>query len=481
MRNTGKPPTLDQAMEQVVAQLDGPITFDEFVERVLAIWPSKAKTPQRNIRSHMQYRQIGVSLAFLDSQTLIPLRLAMQGVRFRITLDRQEVEQGVVAFRPNFEFFVRWGVPIEEMQLLDAAGQPLAFRVVTLEPAPQGFWEMVGQKAKGFDLGDWFRAIGVRRRDSILVTVEDWERGHFRLEHEPAHQRRKREREIQRKNQALADAVYELLESSTLEEVFSRQAITTAYARMSDPRGYPGDCWAEVIGRDPRMKTDGLLIYYADRRSPLEEIALFESLFEEEEQIFPEERFSSKQAKKVYRLKAAMKDRPGLWRRIEIQGDQTLADFDAILRDAFQLDPYEHLSGFWKRVKRGKTGQRAREVDLGHVDPLGEGPAAGLHVAGLGLQPGDTLKYVYDFGDWLEHQITLEEIGDPKVGAEYPRIVERNKPKYRYCQACTDKGRKTVATWICVDCSNETGKPVLLCEDCLTREHEEHYAEEILY
>jgi hypothetical protein len=46
---------------------------------------------------------------------------------------------------------------------------------------------------------------------------------------------------------------------------------------------------------------------------------------------------------------------------------------------------------------------------LGNVDPLGEGSGAQIRIAGLGLQIGDRLKYVYDFGDWIEHKITLEK------------------------------------------------------------------------
>ena len=138
------------------------------------------------------------------------------------------------------------------------------------------------------------------------------------------------------------------------------------------------------------------------------------------------------------------------------------------------------MAGFWKRVRRG-SGRRYREIDLGNVDPLGEGSGADHRIAGLGLAPGDTLKYVYDFGDWIEHLITLEEIIEPEKGAKYPRIVEHNRPRHRYCEECKAEGRKTVATWICIECSEQEQRNVLLCNDCLMANHEGHYAEEILY
>ena len=47
---------------------------------------------------------------------------------------------------------------------------------------------------------------------------------------------------------------------------------------------------------------------------------------------------------KVYVFKVALKYRKGLWRRIEIKGDQTLADLDHIIRIAFNHDTWDHLT-----------------------------------------------------------------------------------------------------------------------------------------
>ena len=68
---------------------------------------------------------------------------------------------------------------------------------------------------------------------------------------------------------------------------------------------------------------------------------------------------------------------------------------------------------------------------------------------------------------------------DPE--AEYPREIARNAPRYQDCQACAARGRKERAIWICLECSNRLGEDVLLCEECLSEEHPEHYSEEIVY
>jgi hypothetical protein len=463
--------TRSQAVEQVLTQVDGPISIDEFSQRVLAIWPSKAKNPLSSMRSYLRLEQAGRTLVFVDAQTILPLPIALCGVRFRIPLSRQEVKRGVLIIHPAFDYFSHRELEPVEAQLLDQKGCPLPAHPVIIRAeadTPSGRHTI---ERDAFDLGDWFRAQRARRNDSILVTIEDWESSCFRLEHESS--RRRRKKEIERRDRELADLLFGMLEAARHEMIYGYQAIPTAYARLSDPQGYPGSHWVQVIGRDKRMMYDGWAIRYSDWRSPLE------SMFYAQETL-PQAAFSPAQGRQVYRFKAALWHRSGLWRRVEIQGQQTLADLDSVLRDAFEHDPGDHLGGFWKRIRRGK-GKRFGEIDVGDVDPFGEGSGAEVHVAGLGLESGHELKYVYDFGDWIEHRLTLEEIVEPEANAEYPRIIAQNRPRYRYCQSCRDQGRKARATWICLECSNEQQREILLCEDCLDKDHEDHFAEEILY
>jgi len=87
---------------------------------------------------------------------------------------------------------------------------------------------------------------------------------------------------------------------------------------------------------------------------------------------------------------------------------------------------------------------------------------------------------VYDFGDWIEHEISLEEISKVKTGKSYPALVARNKPKYQYCVICEAKGKETVARLVCLQCSTQK-RVIFLCEDCAGKKHENHYVEEIIY
>jgi hypothetical protein len=463
--------TRSQAVAEVLAQIDSPTAVDEVCERVLSIWPSRAKNPLSAVRSHLRQDHAGRTLIFLDAKTILPLPIVMRGVRFRIPLSRREANRGALIIHPAFDYFLRRELDPSAVQLLDQKGHPLPLRVITIREQTNTLFGKQTLEHAAFDLGGWFQAQRVRRDDSILVTVEDWTNGVFRLEHEPAkHQRRK---EIEQQDRELADLLFGMLEKARNEAIYAYEAVPTAYARLSAPRGYPGNHWIEVVGHDPRMRYDGWAIHYSDWRLPLERIL-------HEEEPVPQAALSPAQGRQVYRFKAALWHRPGLWRTIEIQGGQTLAEFNAILRTAFEHDAFDHMGGFWKLVRRGK-GKRFREVNVGSVDPLGGGNGAEVRIASLGLKRGDELKYVYDFGDWIEHRITLEEIDEAEKQVEYPRIIARNKPRYRNCQTCQDQGRKSRATWICIECSNRQQREVLLCEDCLSREHEDHYAQEILY
>ncbi len=187
-------------------------------------------------------------------------------------------------------------------------------------------------------------------------------------------------------------------------------------------------------------------------------------------------RSKKEMAREVYCFKAALQGRKRVWRRIEVRGDQTLGDLDSAMRKAFSHDTFDHLSEFHLGV-----GRDWKSYGLGYHAPDGSGEGDRVVIGDIGLSQGDHLMYVYDFGDYIVHQLTLEQVGESEQGVEYPRIIARNKPKYSYCEICQSKGKQTVAEWVCVECSNEQGQLVLVCEECLEQAHEDHYAEEMVY
>jgi len=464
--------TREQAVQQVVGELAGPTPVAEVVRRVLALWPSAAKRPEQAVRNELS-QNWNRTWVYLDSETVIPLRVVMRGVRFRIVLSRLEIKRGVLFCAPNFHGFARHRADPASFILLDAAGQPLPAHSTKVKLEHKSPFGDYTSEADAWDLAAWFKSLKARDGDSLLVTIEDWGAGRYRLEYEPVAKRRLDE--VDRANRELADLLFGALERAHSESVSGIEAIQKAYARMADPRGYPGDHWLQVVERDSRMTLLGDYIRYPESYAPIERILGGERPRSKALSV------SAGQGQRIYSFKAAFRHRPGMWRRIEIQGSQTLEDLDGVLRGAFGHDFSDHMSGFWRKLRRGDS-KRFREVEIGAIAPFGgEGEGANTRIAAVGLAVGDELKYVYDFGDWIEHTITLEAITEPEAGVKYPRVAAQNKPQYQNCERCAEQGRQTRAIWVCHHCSSEQGRTVVLCKDCLFAEHEDHYADEIVY
>ncbi len=406
MPTKGKP-TRKQIIQQVLSKLDGPTLLDDLIEQVHHIYPSQAKNPRHVTHTELNHHE-GRLFVFLDAQTILPMRLAFTGVRFRIRLDPQETKHGVLIIQTAFDYFL--AQPPAQASFVDSLNQPLPTRLVKLAvKTEEELFGLTEVKVEAFDLKDWFRANKIRKGDDVLVIILDWESAHFRLEHEPARQRRADM--IAQQNRALADILYDLMEETYDESIRLRVAIPTAYARMPTAHDYPGDHWLIVLDQDKRMGTDGYVV------KPLDQIGRL--FVDEGEAGIEEQPFTAKQAQQVYRFQATTYGgkKP---RSIEIQGGQTLDELDAAMRDAFDLDTFDHLSEFTRIIKRGK-GKKAREIPYGELNPFEKTPAGELRVAGLGLEVGAELRHVYDFGDWIQHILILEDIHTPEQDVEYPR------------------------------------------------------------
>ena len=467
-------PTLKQVVEQVLSELNEPITVKDLADRVYAIYPTKAKTAMSSFRNCLHYDEQGVNLVYLNKDTILPMRIAMQGIRFRVPIDRHAEKENTIPLL-FFNYFIGRDAKLQNTHFVDGTGNPVDFKVKSVKNIwePNSLWRR--DFVDVFDFTEWFNRTKPQRGDSLLVTVQDWGSHEFLLEHEP--KRKRRTEEIQRFTKEFNDIMFNMLEESRDGNIFLHQVIPDVYVRLSNPRGYPGDNWREIVESDRRVKNDGTILAYREDVSPFERMMLIDA----EQLPWINDSYKPAQKNDVYRFKAMLGFSPSIWRIIEIKASQTFSEFDKILRKSFNHDTSDHMGGFWKMIPRGKSKKKFREVEIGDINPLGEGTAADLKVGGLGLKPGDFLQYVYDFGDWIEHQIIFESIGAVEAGKSYARIVEQNKPKYEYCADCKSKDKQTVAMWICITCSEEKQKDILVCESCLEENHGDHWADELTY
>jgi len=418
-----KGPSLGTIAKSLMAEITQPVSIDEFTQHILERYPSQAKDPSKRVRDYLHLDGFRDGIIFLDAQTITSVPLALRGVRFRVPLEQEEIKQGIVFAEPGFTPFIKSGKQHGWMavsaEFSDANDHPIPSRVIALPLTMPGFLGgEVTIERPVFELRDWLRVQRAHAGDSLLLSILDLGKSHFRLEFEPRAKRRTQDIEAQ--NRALSDLVYQLLQDTYDERLVTSQAIPTAFARLPTARDYPGDHWIVALEQDGRMRVTDWQIVPSDHKFP------FDRLFEKPgSSDVREQPFTREQGRQVYRFRA--KQNYGKKERgIEILGKHTLADFDEVMREAFDLDTFDHLSEFTRITRRGK-GKKPHEQQYGEINPFEPTAAMKLRIAGLGLNVGAELEYVYDFGDWIKHTLVLEGIGSTERGAEYPRVIPSSK------------------------------------------------------
>ena len=91
------------------------------------------------------------------------------------------------------------------------------------------------------------------------------------------------------------------------------------------------------------------------------------------------------------------------------------------------------------------------------------------------------MEYVYDFGDDIQHVITLEKIKESEIRCQTPCIIVKSRTRLKYCKQCKNGGKKVKAKWQCMECLKTTGELIYSCDDCHERDHEEHCTKKIVY
>ena len=107
---------------------------------------------------------------------------------------------------------------------------------------------------------------------------------------------------------------------------------------------------------------------------------------------------------------------PPIWRCIELSSQTTLRQFHRILQIAMGWENY-HMHEFLV------SKQRYGVPDPTYDEP-GEVIVEGkVQLADVLPGPGSQIQYIYDFGDYWQHTVELEEIVPAESGAAYPRVI----------------------------------------------------------
>ncbi|MCW3046491.1 MAG: hypothetical protein JWO74_775 [Solirubrobacterales bacterium] len=104
--------------------------------------------------------------------------------------------------------------------------------------------------------------------------------------------------------------------------------------------------------------------------------------------------------------------KPPVWRRLLVPATMRLDRLHAVIQTVMGWGDY-HLHAF-----------TAGDVDYGPPDPeLDHVDERRTSVAEVISEPRDRLRYVYDFGDYWQHDVIVEKVLAAEPGARYPRCV----------------------------------------------------------
>ena len=162
-------PTVADILQDLLRDVTEPMPLSELVDRVLQRYESKAKNPRSSVRAKIA-EESGHSLVFTDRAHVLPIGIAMRGVRFRIPLSQFEIDEGgfVMGY---LSYYVPSGrSPLENrIKLLDAQGRPIQTRknvyVKTDDDAPDEYTDI----RELLNVKDWLHAKGARAGDYCFV------------------------------------------------------------------------------------------------------------------------------------------------------------------------------------------------------------------------------------------------------------------------------------------------------------------------
>jgi hypothetical protein len=110
---------------------------------------------------------------------------------------------------------------------------------------------------------------------------------------------------------------------------------------------------------------------------------------------------------------------PAIWRRVRVPADFTLRRVHDVIQATFDWLDY-HLHEF--NVAGRRYGMPEVEGDDWGAPKLASSKNVRLSKV---LEWGvERFVYVYDFGDDWVHDVTVEEVGQPAAGVEYPVLVD---------------------------------------------------------
>lgn len=309
-------PTIATILRLLAGEYDGPVDERRVLERVLERRPSSAKNPYATIRERLRWDGLTLGWLRLNRSQLVPLRIALQGLRFRCIPRPRDLAAGLLPIAHLQPFA---GLRNYACSLRDTSGSLMAFVDIDAERGRDA-------SLPAIDLGAWYAGNGFEAGDSIVVTIASAEPLILQIEREGRDEFRAAA--VAAQDAELAQTIVERVRRSQAALVPCDEVVLPIFAMAPWRNAYPGSPWQHVIMRDGRLQ-------------------LVDDIF------LTNQRFS---ALNLFGNDEVFESRPNGERDFRASDNALLAEIDALQHDMSQSRRRDADAGLWNgQVQRASA------------------------------------------------------------------------------------------------------------------------------
>lgn len=235
-------PTIATILRLLAGEYDGPVEERRVLERVLERRPSSAKNPYATIRERLRWDGLTLGWLRLNRSQLVPLRIALQGLRFRCIPRPRDIAAGLLPVAHLQPFA---GLRNYECTLRDASGAALPFVDLDAERGRDA-------ALPAFDLRAWYAGSGFEPGDSIIVTIASAEPLVLQVERERRDEFRPAA--VAAQDAELVETIVDRVRRSQAALIPCDEVVLPIFATAPWRNAYPGSPWQHLVVRDGRLQ-----------------------------------------------------------------------------------------------------------------------------------------------------------------------------------------------------------------------------------
>ena len=132
----------------------------------------------------------------------------------------------------------------------------------------------------------------------------------------------------------------------------------------------------------------------------------------------------------IHRFKVSLRDKPDIWRIIDIKGNQMLSSLHKAIFKAFDRFEEHQYSFFLSNQPYDmENAYHSRGLDAAETGKL----ATRIRIDSIALYGGPKFLYLFDYGDEWWHEVELINVTERVTRASYPKVVKKqgkSPPQY---------------------------------------------------